>query len=183
MADRDRHPLTVPLWIIAVAMVIGLLLDLAPLLFPTAYMSRFAQQYVTDDGGELRPQALPDAFLTDPDVTLSGFSSLPVDRQLELASAIVIAEYSGPEGEEVAIITEILKLAEGTEFNYQVGDEFWRGIRREPGVEYGDGEIAFFVGSPATLTYTMTFYHGRMLGLGEMTLDQLRERIAGLDQP
>lgn len=106
------------------------------------------------------------------------FHELPVDEQIEMASAIAIAKYEkAPDGKMKAIIKEFLKKNEGTTIYYDIGDEYEASsFYPEEKVRYGEGVIIFFTGSPASMRMSMTFSGDRIGGLGDMPLVLLREK-------
>lgn len=106
------------------------------------------------------------------------FSRWPPEKKVREASVIVLTKSSSEGGRIKSVISEILKQAPVTTFNYQVGDEYALLIgETKEGVQYGDGFVAFFTGSPARLRYSTTYYDGRLPGLGDMTLEQLRALV------
>lgn len=114
---------------------------------------------------------------------LNKFHELPVDEQIEKASAIVLAKYEkAPDGEMKAIIKEFLKKKDGTTIYCDVGDEYKSSsFYPEEKVRYGEGVIIFFTGSPASMRMSMTFSGDRIGGLGDMPLVLLREKCRSPD--
>jgi hypothetical protein len=110
---------------------------------------------------------------------LANFYDWPVDKQIQNSSVIALTAFKQDGQKLKSVIVEILKQQPGTAFPYQVGDEYARGTRyvRE-NTTYGDGELIFFTGSPATMRYSSTYSEGRLLGMGDMPLRALRETIA-----
>ncbi|MEZ5572264.1 MAG: hypothetical protein R3E64_09585 [Halioglobus sp.] len=104
------------------------------------------------------------------------FSDLDIDDQIKYSTVIAVAEYNKTdEGKTKSIITDILKKDEGVTFHYDVGDEY-RSYYPQERVFYGDGEVIFFTGSPASMRQSMS-YHGERIGsLGDMPLRLLREK-------
>jgi hypothetical protein len=110
---------------------------------------------------------------------LADFNEWPIEKKIQSASAIVATKYI-PDGPRLkSTIAEILKVDPDSTFNYRVGDEYAPSTRyvRE-NATYGDGEVIFFTGSPATMRYSSTYQGGRLLGLGDMPIDVLRQIIA-----
>ena len=108
------------------------------------------------------------------------FYDLPIEKQIEAASVIAIARYQ-KEGEKLkCVISEILKRSPNTDFYFKVGDEYPHCSRYPKSNEsYGDGQLMFFVGSPAEFRYSTSFFGDRMSGLGEMPIELLRGKIKG----
>jgi len=76
------------------------------------------------------------------------------------------------------VISEILMQDPNTTFYYGVGAEFPSGqveVRENTG--YGDGQVMFFIGSPASFRYSSSYKSGRCHGLGGITIENLRELI------
>ncbi len=106
------------------------------------------------------------------------FYTLSIEDKIDRASAIALAEYQlAEDGRMRAIITEYLKLDEGTELRYEVGDEY-------PSSSYyptedksrGDGVVIFFTGSPATMQMSSTYSGERITGLGDIPLALFRNK-------
>jgi len=108
------------------------------------------------------------------------FYDLPIEKQIEAASVIAIARYQ-KEGEKLkCMISEILKRSPNTDFYFKVGDEYPQCSRYPKSNEsYGDGQLMFFVGSPAEIRYSTSFFGDRLSGLGEMPIELLRGKIKG----
>jgi hypothetical protein len=108
------------------------------------------------------------------------FYDLPLDKQIDAASVIALAQYQ-KEGEKLkCVVSEILKRSPNTEFYFKVGDEYPQCSRYPKANEsYGDGQIMFFVGSPAQFRYSTSFEGDRLTGLGDMPIALLRAKIKG----
>ncbi len=77
-----------------------------------------------------------------------------------------------------SVISEILKQAPNTAFYYKVGDEFRAGNQQiRENTDYGDGEILFFVGSPAEHCESIPYSGDRLRWMGEIPVSQLRQII------
>jgi hypothetical protein len=106
------------------------------------------------------------------------FYALPLEKQIDAASVIAIAKYQQDGERNKCMISEILKVAPGTKFYYNVGDEFRQCSHyRKPGEERGDGQLMFFVGNPAEFRYSSSFRGDRVGGLGDMPFELLRKQI------
>jgi hypothetical protein len=106
------------------------------------------------------------------------FSDLGMEDQIEHASVIALAEFQpAADGKMLAVITDILKKEDGVIFYYQVGDELvGSSYYPRDKVLHGDGLVAFFTGSPASMRMSMTYHGERIGGLGDMPLKLFRER-------
>ena len=115
---------------------------------------------------------------------LANFYAWPLEKQIQSASVIALTRFAQDGPRIKSTITEILKMAPDTTFNYRIGDEYARGSRyvRE-NTSYGDGEVIFFTGSPATMRYSSTYENDRLLGLGDLPIEILRQTIAGQGKP
>ena len=106
------------------------------------------------------------------------FGELSLEDQILQASVIAIAEYKpGADGKVSAIITDILKIEEGSRFHYKIGDEY-HDVSYYPQLDayYGDGVIIFLTGSPASMRMIMTYSGDRIGSLGGMPIKLLREK-------
>jgi hypothetical protein len=122
-------------------------------------------------------------ILRDPAIMLSTFAddfyTWPVERQVAASTVIARGEWRIEGDEYKCIIAEIIKRDPGVSFDYNVGDEFRKGNQRAmPHTTYGEGQVLFFGGSPPTLRFITAVDRGRLVGLGETTLDALRAVVA-----
>ena len=100
------------------------------------------------------------------------------EQKVRAASVIALARYERSGSTLRCIITEILKQAPNTAFYYRVGDEFRHGNAEiRDNTDYGEGQILFFVGSPAEHCQSSAFSGDRLRSMGEMPITQLREMI------
>jgi hypothetical protein len=108
------------------------------------------------------------------------FGELSLEDQIRHSSAIAIAEYKlGTDGKVSAIISDVLKIEEGTTFYYEVGDEYHdASYYPRPDRSYGDGVVIFFTGSPASMRMSMTYSGDRIGSLGDIPIKLLREKCA-----
>lgn len=100
------------------------------------------------------------------------------EKKIRAASVIALARYEKSGSTLRCVITEILKQTPNTAFYYRVGDEFRHGnteIREN--TDYGDGQILFFVGSPAEHCESVAFSGDRLRWMGAMPITQLRQII------
>ena len=166
---RAIRRLTIAVWALVLVLVVNTALQLLTGFLPVM----FARTLFDDSPGPTSLRSYPSV---DP---MADFYEWPLDKQVANASVIVLTKFEQDGPRIKSMISEILKLAPGTTFNYRVGDEYARGSRyvRE-NTSYGDGEIVFFTDSPATMRYSSTYQGGRLLGLGDLPIDVLRQKIA-----
>ncbi len=106
----------------------------------------------------------------------SGFSRLSSVEQIRSASVIAFADWHKSGSTLRCIISEIVKKAPDTAFYYKVGDEFRRGTQRlSKGADYGDGQVVFFTGSPATFQSAVAYRNGRITAMGDMPIAEFRD--------
>jgi hypothetical protein len=166
---RALRRLTFAVWALVLVLVVNVVLQLLTGFLPFMYARN-----LVDDPPSLSSRR--DHASVDP---LAGFYEWPLEKQVASASVIVLTKFEQDGPRIKSIISEMLKETPGTTFNYHVGDEYARGSRyvRE-NTSYGDGEVIFFTGSPATMRYSSTYQGGRLLGLGDLPIDVLRQKIA-----
>jgi hypothetical protein len=106
------------------------------------------------------------------------FHELPVEQQIEVATVIALVRYEpAADGKMRALISEILKKDPAVAFRYSVGDEYGElSYYPRPGTKYGDGGVVFFAGSPPAMRKSMSHSQGRIVGLGDMPLELLRQK-------
>jgi len=171
---KEIRKLKVSVWALFAGVIILSAVIAAPKLYP-------------DVANTVEPEVAASAPATSAEASkdddIEDFYDLPVAQQIEKASAIVITKYQ-KEGEYLtSTVSEILKLSPGTEFYYKVGDKLEYGVRSlkpdpEMGeISYGEGEIVFFVGSPAMMKYSTSYEGERCSGLGDIPIEMLKEMI------
>jgi hypothetical protein len=107
----------------------------------------------------------------------ANFHDWPIDKQIQTASVIALARHRVEKDQVKTVIAEILKQTPGTTFYYKVGDEWRTHQPLRPNTSYGEGQVMFFVGSPAEFRFSTSYHGGRIGGLGDMPLDVLRSKI------
>lgn len=118
------------------------------------------------------------AVLRSLSVTSSTFGRLSPAEQIQSASVIALAKWEKSDSTLKCVVSDILKRAPNTTFYYKVGDEFRRGnMHVTANTDYGDGQVLFFVGSPATFEFAVTFRNDRIGSMGDMPISDLRELI------
>ena len=125
-----------------------------------------SEEFRTSENGESSDEKVP-------------FYELNLEDQLKNSSAILLIEYKKSEdGRYLAIVSEILKLEEGTELYYKVGDEHVSSsYYPEENVRYGEGQIQFYFGSPANMKSSANIYGGRVKTFGDIKISQIKEII------
>lgn len=167
-STRSIRRLTVAVWVLVAASLLNTIVVLFTNLSPYVFASRIADALpVTVASGSHR---VLDQY--------EGFSEWPLERQIKSASAIVVTTYKQEGPKLKCIVTEILKKEPGTVLNYKVGDEYPPGSRYpKDNANYGDGQVVFFVGSPAAMRLSLSYWEGRIMGLGDMPLTMLKDMV------
>jgi hypothetical protein len=165
---RAIRRLTFAVWALVLVLVVNMSLQLI-----TGFLPVMFARNLFDDSHN--PISLRSHRSVDP---MADFYEWPLEKQVANASVIALTKFEQDGPRIKSVISEILKLAPGTTFNYHVGDEYARGSRYvRDNTSYGDGEIIFFTDSPATMRYSSTYQGGRLLGLGDLPIDVLRQKI------
>ena len=115
-----------------------------------------------------------ESFARHPD-----FHAMPLEKQIEAAERDRHREAYERVGERnKCVLAEILKQSPGTKFYFNVGDELRQCSHDvKPNETRGDGQLMFFVGNPADLRLSTSFFGDRFGGLGNMPVDLLRKQI------
>jgi hypothetical protein len=106
------------------------------------------------------------------------FRGLGIDDQILHSSVIILAKYKpGADGKVRAVISDILKKEDGTEFYYEIGDEYHdASYYPRDRTDYGDGSVIFFTGSPASIKMSMSYSGDRIRSLGDLPINLLRKK-------
>lgn len=151
--------LTVAVWVAAIALLLNLAVTLLSYfaLVPTSLIS-------------------PGASFTE---SFPGFRELPIEAHVRSASVIVLTKYRREGDKLKSVVSEILKHKPGTTFHYQVGDELGSAGDRvvRENTRYGDGEVVFLAGSPATVRLSASYTNERIAMAGDLPLSALRKII------
>jgi hypothetical protein len=107
----------------------------------------------------------------------ANFHEWPVEKQIQAASVIALAKHTVEKDQVKTVVAEILKQTPGTTFYYKIGDEWGTHQPLRPNTSYGEGQVMFFVGSPAQFRFSTSYHRGRITGLGDMPLDLFRKKI------
>lgn len=165
--------LTIAVWILALLTFLNICVSVLNVLFPPFLAQRVA--------ASLPARPLPE--LSTSFERTQNFSELPIEKQIAGASAITLTTWKNEDGKLKCIISEILKLTPDTVFHYKVGDEYASESRypRER-ISYGDGQVIFFIGSPARMQYSVTYSNDRIRGLGDVPLGLFREMVQTINR-
>ena len=109
---------------------------------------------------------------------LSDFDRRIVESTVQSASVIALAKWERSRCTLRCVVTDILKQAPGSAFYYKVGDEISDLDEQVTSkLNYGDGQVLFYTGSPARLEQTATYCGDRIAGLGGIPISNLREIV------
>ena len=168
LTSRSLNKLTIAVWALVIVTVAQLSFSAVALFFPSVVTKRW-NGAMLDRTGPSEPVRF-DEF--------NNFHDWPVEKQIQAASLIAIGKYQKSGDTLKCIISEILKQKSDTAFYYKVGEEFPHGnIHIQNNTKYGDGQIMFFTGSPASFRYSCSFTGDRIGGLGDMPMSKLRELV------
>jgi hypothetical protein len=161
-STRAIRRLTVAIW----ALVVALFVNVAIVLWTTVLPLLVFGNHI----GEAFSMGSSSIDIKD---EFQGFSGWPLEKKIERASVIATTIYKKEDGKLKSMIVSIPKQAQNAMFAYAVGDEYGPESRypRE-NTSYGDGEVIFFTGSPATMRESYTYSSGRIGGLGDMPLEK-----------
>ncbi len=106
------------------------------------------------------------------------FHELSVEDKIKASSVIALMRYEkSNDGKVKTIIKEFLKKDKDVTIYYKVGDEYKTPeYYPKSGKIYGDGVIAFFQGSPATMRFSTTYRGDRIAGLSDLPIELLRKK-------
>src|SRR5574340_920827 len=83
---------------------------------------------------------------------MGAWNGQSVEAKISQSTVILLTENRQDQGKLKAVIKEILKRKDGTEFNYAVGDDFPElSITPKEQVSYGEGAVVLLAGSPAMM--------------------------------
>jgi hypothetical protein len=166
---RAIRRLAVAVWILALVVMGNLVVSVFALLSP-AFLSKRIMDIIPQQFATIERETIEE---------FNSFHTLPVERQVEKSSVIVLAKWEKSGSMLKCIVSEVLKQVPNTKFYYKVGDEYRSGSQpvRDDNVDYGDGQIIFFTGSPASGRFSTAWKGDRLTGLGDMPINELREII------
>jgi len=145
-------------------------------MFIGSQIEQAADKHLSDAGGKTRFSAPRGSGV----FRESGvpFHELKLEEQIKHASVIALAKYEpSPDGKMKAIIKEFLKKEPDVTVYYNIGDEYpFSSYYPKDNVNYGDGLVIFFTGSPATMKMSMSYSGDRIRSLGDLPLELLRKK-------
>lgn len=156
--------LLVLVWVLVVLTGLNLIATLAMGITPSVFAQRLNRQIANQQ---------PIGVQQDP---YENFHSWPLEKQLRTATLVLRMEYQKDGNRYKSIIREVIKQNADTKFYYKIGDEFPElSMMQEKDCVYGDGQIAFLVGSPAEMRYATSYSNNKLSALGGMPLDDLKQ--------
>jgi hypothetical protein len=179
---KPIHRLTVAVWVMATALLFSTLAPYIVMLFPQFYVTQAEniEESLNKTLGkeELNVSAKPAAerqkFSTIPG---EQFHTMPLDERIKHASAIALTRIEKTsDGKQRQVIQEFLKKAPGVTIYNEVGSEFQSRYVSGDDMDYGDGAIVFFLGSPARAISWSYFSGDRVDNLEGIPLTLLREK-------
>ena len=104
--------------------------------------------------------------------------SRPLKDELDVASVVVLTKWLKTDTGQKAILAEALKQDPSVSFPFKPGDEIRETERliRE-GVDYGEGELLFFAGSPPKLGYSVAYVDGRVRDTDGSRIETIRDLL------
>ena len=166
--QRSVERLTKVVWVLFIITIIN-----TGLLAYVVLMPKYAGKEAT---GSLSKTSIPESIQSE--IPFNDFFKWPVDKKISESSAILLTKYQKNGDRLTAVVSEILKKNPGVDLYYNVGDEI-QGFHQkiEKDTVYGDGQVVFMTGSPASFRFSTTYEHGRITGMGDMPISLLREKI------
>ena len=172
VTEKSIKKLTVSIWILSILIIVDISVSIYSAMAPK-YVAKRSMAYIAD--GE---KVVPAKDYTDP---YENFYHWPLDKKIERASVILLIEWDKDGPMLKAMIKEILKIEPNTVLYYKVGQEFEsQSLYPKENTSYGDGQLVFMTGSPASMRVSTTHENGRLLGMGNMPIEILREKIKKL---
>jgi hypothetical protein len=167
---RSIRRLSVAVWVLAIVAFANLAVSVWVLFSPALLATRIMAAL---------PQKLMPPSEQEKIEEFNSFHDWPPEKQIQTASVIAIGRWEKSGSTLKCIITEILKQGPNTKFYYKIGDEYRLGSRpvRDDNTDYGEEEIMFFTGSPASFRFAMSFKGDRLTGMGDMPIAELRDLI------
>ena len=109
------------------------------------------------------------------EIPVNPWVGLSLTEKLRRSSAVVIADLRPTNNRLQAIATDILVLTPGTEIHYRQGQEV-QSLSHPAGgtTDWGDGTVALLTGSPASIQESYSVHAGRIPGLGDMPIEELK---------
>lgn len=150
----------------------------AYLVFPMFVASRIEQEtntHLSELGADMQPSGRRTTQGVRQPVT--PFHELGLEDQIKKSSVIALAKYErAPDGKMRAIIKEFLKKDPTVTIYYNIGDEYpSASYYPKDKMDYGDGLVLFFTGSPAMMKMSVTYSGDHIRGLGDLPVELLRK--------
>jgi hypothetical protein len=99
-----------------------------------------------------------------------------VTQQLRIASVVALTKWTKQNADDKAVLIEILKKRPAVNFSYQINDAVREANRpMRDGVDYGEGELLFFTGTPLRLSYSVAYADGKLRDNDRTSLEAVRE--------
>lgn len=187
--EPQLHPLAKPIrrltlaiWVTAAALIFSTVAPYVVMLFPQFYA---AQVERIEESLDKTRETEEFSVSTSPVVEKKGFSPIPIeqfhamslDERIKHASAIALTRIEKTsDGKQRQVIQEFLKKAPGVTVYNEVGSEFQSRYVSGDDMDYGDGAIVFFLGSPARAISWSYFSGDRVDSLEGIPLALLREK-------
>ena len=111
------------------------------------------------------------------DIGVPDFSSISAREKSELASVVFLVDFQqADDGKYIAIISDILKIEENTNFTHELGDEYQRAsyFARDTAT-HSDGAVVMLVGKEAKLKAITNHRAGRIGAFGNITIEEFKE--------
>lgn len=167
--------LTLAVWIIAIVLLIQFVLTLYAYWSPGDNLAYERMVATEIESG----RQLAEARALDERDPRSLEQSL--EQRLAQARLAIVVEYeSEPDGRQRAVIRQFLRQSPDLPTPYKVGDEY-------PGASYfpragqhrGDGAVLVLdLAAPHRMNSSVSIHGGRIPALGDITIEQLRERLS-----
>lgn len=165
---RALRRLTIAISVLAVAVAILAVLNLIN------YLPWLIE--VVDSRPNAPTAAASTSALADSTKTLD---QMPLDELIDASTVIALTKNVTEAGKVKCVLSEILKQDAGVKFYWEIGDDLrWCNVEPENAYMYGDGQVMFLTGNPASIKYSFSYRDGRTGAFGDMPLTILREEIA-----
>ena len=157
---------------------IGLWFLASIVIFPLFFESQSGDSERPEFSSPRSGQSAPSSSLSRSDI--ESFFEASVDEQIEMSSAIALAEYEPSDyGLMRAIIREYLKIEPGTKLQFDVGDEYpSSSFYPSEGEKRGEGLVLFFTGPNAQMISATAVHDGRIIGLNDIPMKLFRDKCA-----
>ncbi|WP_444957313.1 hypothetical protein [Microbulbifer sp. ZKSA002] len=103
-----------------------------------------------------------------------------IDKRIEAATAIIATEFKeGENGNLTEIVSEVLKLDDGVDLHFKVGDVYNEKIENEAGIRKNkiSGQIIFMAGNPAKMVIAGSYAGDKIGGMSGLPIKALKQKI------